>query len=174
MDPHGSHFHHFPFQQHRAHRSAQPLFPNVSSDNMSIKPEPPTGKIMLLSTSVIRQKRPDLRRGISVRIPTKALRNFLRVISLRLLIVRGRVRRDSLFARVLHRPLFAFPTTYLSPAPQVLAPTGSNEQRASFIRSRARFQAGRASRLCLYTFSSRNPLSKPDKRKAQNFWRQFE
>jgi hypothetical protein len=58
---------------------------NVSPDNMSIKPEPPTSKIMLLSTSVIRQKRPDLRRGISVRIPTNTLRNSLRVISLRLL-----------------------------------------------------------------------------------------
>jgi hypothetical protein len=141
---------------------------------MSIKPEPPTGKIMLLSASVIRQKRPDLCRGISVRIPTKTLRNSLRVISPRLLFVTGRVCQDSHFARVLHRPPFASPTTFLSPAPQVLAPTGLNEQRASFLCSRARFQAGGASLLLLYTFSSRNPLSKPDKRKAQNFWQQFE
>jgi hypothetical protein len=57
----------------------------------------------------------------------------------------------------------------------VLAPTGSNEQRVSFLRSRARFQAGGASLLLLYTFSfSRDPLSKPDKWKAQNFWQQFE
>jgi hypothetical protein len=120
---------------------------NVSSDDMSIKPEPPTGKIMLLSASVIRQKGPDLRRGISVRIPTKTLKNSLRVISLRLLFVGGRVCQDSLFTQVLHRPLFAFPTSFLPPAPQVLVPTGSNEQRVSFLRSHARFQAGVASLL---------------------------
>jgi hypothetical protein len=51
----------------------------VSPYNMSVKPKSPTGKIMLLVSSVIRKERPDLRRGIGVRVPTKTLRNSLRI-----------------------------------------------------------------------------------------------
>jgi hypothetical protein len=148
---------------------------NVSPDNMSINPESPTGKIMLLSASVIRQKRPDLRRGIRIRIATKTLRNALNNQPETRLCWRKSSPGLTFLRGSCTGPLFASPATSFFQLLGCLRPQDLQSRGCPFLCSRARSQAGGASLLPLHTFSfSKNPLKKPAKWRAQKFWQQFE
>jgi hypothetical protein len=140
---------------------------------MSIKPKPPTGRNMLLSTSVIRKKRPDLRKVFNVRISTKTLRNSLRVIGLRLFFAGGRARQDSRFYVILAPAFLCVPSNLLPPTPQMLAPTGSSKQMFSLPLLPSMLQGWRG----LPSSSSHIQLQQKSSiqtRKAQNLWQQFE
>jgi hypothetical protein len=104
---------------------------NVSPDNVSIKPKPPTDKIMLLSASVIREERPNFRRGIGVRFPAKTLGNALRIISLRLPFARGGTRQDSRLCVVLAPAFLCFPSSFFPPAPRCLRPQDLQGQKST-------------------------------------------
>jgi hypothetical protein len=101
---------------------------NISPYNMSIKPKPPTGKIMLLVSSVIRKERPDLRRGIGVRVSTKTLRNSLGIKGLGHCLSRGRARQDSRLPVVLAPASFPFPRQLPLAFLPALATTGFRVQ----------------------------------------------
>lgn len=98
----------------------------ISPQNMSVKPKSPTGKIMLLAASVIRRKRPDLRMGIGVRVPSKTLRNALGTEEdcSRYGLFRRKTCQDlpGVCPWFVHRLLFLSADSFFFPSPQGLLP----------------------------------------------------